>query len=72
MDQTLTLTREPVPLFKVLKLQGLAESGGQAKLLIADGQVRVNGQVETRKARKMLIGDIIQIGDEMLRLVSPG
>ena len=48
-----------------------ADSGGQAKLLIADGQVRVNGEVETRKSRKMLIGDIVQLGDETLTLVAP-
>ena len=62
------ITMEPVELYKILKFEGLAASGGEAKLLIADGQVSVNGDVETRRRRKMLSGDIIQFGDEEFQL----
>ena len=65
------ITREPVELYKILKFEGLVTTGGEAKLLIGDGQVRVNGEVETRKRRKMLAGDIIEFrGDRLeVRLV---
>ena len=65
------ITREPVELYKILKFEGLVSTGGEAKLLIGDGQVTVNGEVETRKRRKMLAGDIIEFrGDRLeVRLV---
>jgi ribosome-associated protein len=65
------ITREPVELYKILKFEGLVTTGGEAKLLIGDGQVTVNGEIETRKRRKMLTGDIIEFrGDRLeLRLV---
>jgi ribosome-associated protein len=44
-----------------LKLRGIAGSGGQAKLLIQDGAVLVNGTQETRRRRKLTDGDVIQI-----------
>ena len=58
------VSKEPVELFKILKFEGMAASGGEAKSLIADGQVTVNGQVETRKRRKIVSGDIIEFGGE--------
>lgn len=65
------ITREPVELYKILKFEGFVESGAQAKLVIADGLVSVNGEVETRKRRKMLNGDVICVGGEefVLQLV---
>ena len=62
------ITKEPVELFKILKFEGIVASGGQAKLVIDDGQVTVNGEVETRKRRKIMGGDIITFGDEELRI----
>jgi ribosome-associated protein len=56
--------REPVELFKILKFEGIAASGGEAKSLVADGQVSVNGQVETRKRKKIVSGDIIELAGE--------
>ena len=56
--------REPVELFKILKFEGIAASGGEAKSLIADGQVSVNGEVETRKRKKIVAGDIIELAGE--------
>ncbi len=58
------LSKQPVELFKVLKLEGLASSGGEAKALIADGQVRVNGVVETRKRKKIIADDVIEFSDD--------
>ncbi|MGB7180865.1 MAG: RNA-binding S4 domain-containing protein, partial [Burkholderiaceae bacterium] len=43
-------------------------SGGAAKLLIADGQVLVNGQRELRKSRKIVVGDTIDLAGEVLHM----
>ena len=62
------ITREPVELYKILKFEGLVTTGGEAKLLIGDGQVTVNGEVETRKRRKMLAGDVIEFRGDRLEV----
>ncbi len=64
-----TLHSSPVALFKVLKFEGLASSGAEAKQLVAEGLVTVNGEIETRKARKLVAGDQIQLGDQILKLI---
>jgi ribosome-associated protein len=51
----------PIKLDQFLKLQGLVGTGGQAKLLIQDGLVSVNGTVETRRGRKLTVGDCISV-----------
>ena len=66
--RTVTLVREPTELYKILKFEGLATTGGEAKLLIGEGQVVVNGGVETRKRRKIVGGDIIEMGEEQYRV----
>ena len=61
------INKEPVELYKILKFEGLTTTGGEAKLLIDDGKVTVNGEVERRRRRKMLSGDIIGFrGEEIL------
>ena len=62
------ITKEPVELYKILKFEGLVQSGGEAKMVIADGHVRVNGEVETRKRKKIVGGDTIEFNDETLRI----
>lgn len=64
----LEITSEPIELFKMLKFSGLAPSGGEAKLVIAEGLVRVNGEVETRKRKKLVSGDVIEFDQEQIRL----
>ncbi|MCP4676446.1 MAG: RNA-binding S4 domain-containing protein [Deltaproteobacteria bacterium] len=59
---------DPVPepvtlrLDQFLKLSGVAGTGGQAKLLIQSGEVQVNGTVETRRRRKLVVGDVVEFG----------
>jgi len=60
--------REPVELYKLLKFEGLASSGGEAKVLIAAGQVVVNGEIELRKRKKMVTGDIVEFAGEQFRV----
>ncbi len=47
-----------------LKLQGLVESGGEAKSRIQEGEIGVNGEVETRRGRKLREGDKVSLRDE--------
>ncbi len=62
------LTKEPVELYKILKFEGMVTSGGEAKNAIAEGKVTVNGIVETQKRKKIVSGDIIEFGEEKIRL----
>lgn len=57
----LEIGERPINLTQVLKLAGCVLSGGEAKLLIAAGRVRVNGAIETRKRRQMTVGDLIEV-----------
>ena len=59
---------EPVELYKLLKLAGMASSGGEAKSAVAEGRVSVNGSVETRKRKKIFSGDIVGFGKEEIRI----
>jgi ribosome-associated protein len=56
----ITIDSDYIKLDSLLKLANLVMSGGEAKLLIMDGQVMVNGQVETRRGRKLYPGDRIR------------
>ena len=60
------ITREPVELYKILKFEGMVTSGGEAKQVIDDGQVIVNGEIETRKRKKIVSGDIIEFGTDKI------
>jgi ribosome-associated protein len=60
------VSKEPIELYKILKFEGMASSGAEAKSVIADGKVLVNGEVETRKRRKIVSGDIVEFGKEKI------
>ncbi len=62
------ITREPVELYKILKFECLVTSGGEAKMVIDQGQVLVNGEVETRKRKKIVSGDVIEFNGEQFRI----
>ncbi len=53
---------------QALKASNLVGSGGEAKILIQGGEVRVNGEVETRRGRKLEEGDVVEVGDERLEV----
>lgn len=63
------ITKEPTELYKILKFEGLTSSGAEAKLVIAEGLVKVNDEVETRKRRKIVGGDRIDFGESQLGIV---
>jgi ribosome-associated protein len=58
------LIKQPVELFKILKFEGMANTGGEAKRLIADGHVKINGAIETRKRKQIVADDVIEFGGE--------
>ena len=63
------LETEFVELYKILKFEGLSDSGGNAKQAIADGLVSVNGEVETRKRKKIRAGDQIDFIDHHIDVI---
>jgi ribosome-associated protein len=59
---------ETLRLDDALKLAGVASTGGEAKVLIQGGAVRVNGAVETRRKRRLIEGDVVEVGDETFEI----
>lgn len=73
MPEPLNVGERPINLTQVLKLAGWVMHGAEGKALIAEGMVRVNGEVELRKRRQMTLGDTVQIeGGPSLVLVNTG
>ncbi|MDO8862279.1 RNA-binding S4 domain-containing protein [Haliea sp. E1-2-M8] len=66
--RTVDINKDPVELYKILKFEGLVSTGGEAKLLIGDGQVLVNGSVETQRRKKIVDGDVIEFRGERLEI----
>ena len=69
----LEITEEPIELYKILKIENLVSGGGEAKMLIAEGYVLLNGEVETRKRKKVVDGDVVEFNGEqvLVKLVDP-
>jgi ribosome-associated protein len=62
--------QEFIKLDQFLKLAQVVQTGGEAKVLIQSGQVRVNGAVETRRGRKLRPGDVVVVDGEELVVAS--
>ena len=62
------LRGEYIELVKLLKAVGMSATGGEAKMMIEDGLVRVNDEVESRKRRKIRVGDKVQVGENTLTI----
>lgn len=60
-----------IELAQFLKLQRVVGSGGEAKMLVQDGQVLVNGEIETRRGRKLKTGDVVEVAGQKLIVTSP-
>lgn len=63
------LDTEPVELYKILKFEALVSSGGEAKTVIDEGLVFVNGEQETRRRRKICRDDVIEFDSIRLTMV---
>lgn len=59
-QHTFELGEEFIELIKLLKLMGIADTGGDAKNMVDDGLVKLNGAVESRKRAKIRVGDFIE------------
>ena len=62
------LNSEYIELIKLIKLLGIAETGGHAKIIVEEGEVLVNGVPELRKRAKLRSGDRIEVFDEIIVL----
>lgn len=60
--EPVTVPEDPIRLGQLLKLVGVAESGAHARELLVEGEVRVNGEAETRRGRRLTAGDVIAVG----------
>ena len=58
-----------ITLGQALKASNLVGSGGEAKVVIQAGEVQVNGEVETRRGRKLEEGDVVEVGDGRLEVI---
>lgn len=61
---------ESIRLGQFLKLASLIDSGADAKAVIGDGLVEVNGEVETRRGRQLRTGDVVSYGGSLARVTS--
>ena len=66
--ETIHLREDFIKLGQALKAAGLAESGVDAKFVVQDGLVKVNGQVETRRGRKLIVGDIVEYNGNIVKI----
>jgi len=69
MPRDIQIRGDTIRLGQLLKLAGIADSGGEARALIERGVVRVNGDVETRRGRQLHPGDEIAAEGESVRVV---
>ncbi len=58
-EQEFEINGEYIELIKLLKAAGVCQTGGHAKLVVSDGEVKLNGEIETRKKRKIRKGDCV-------------
>jgi ribosome-associated protein len=69
VERSIQIAGDMIRLGQLLKLAGTAAGGAEAKALIADGRVRVNGETELRRGRQLHAGDVVGIGTEELRVL---
>ena len=65
---TLRPDDEFIELIKLLKLKNIANSGGHAKMMVEEGLVKVNGELEFRKRKKLRDGDVVEMEDLILKI----
>ncbi len=65
----IAITKEPIRLSQFLKLANVVQDGLEAKIRITEGEVRVNGSSETRRGRKLFVGDRVQYDNSVFEVV---
>lgn len=66
------IKQQPTELYKILKFESLVSGGGEAKQVIAEGYVFLNGEVETQKRKKVYAGDLIYFNDQYYQVALKG
>ncbi len=66
--ETIKLRDDFIKLGQALKLAGLVETGVDAKFVIQDGLVKVNGQTETQRGKKLVAGDVIEFEGNTVKI----
>ena len=66
--EIIKLREDYIKLGQALKAAGLAESGVDAKLVIQDGLVKVNGSIEIQRGKKLVAGDIVEFDGEEIKI----
>lgn len=64
METEIKLTKEFIKLDALLKVAGVADSGGEAKHMVLEGLVRVNGEPATQRGKKIRQGDVVEVATE--------
>ncbi len=67
--ETIQLREEFIKLGQALKAANLVGSGVEAKVVIQDGEVKVNGETETRRGRKLYDGDEVEFAGEIIKII---
>ena len=68
--ENIAITTECITMDKLLKFSGVADTGGQAFLMVGDGIVKLNGKLVTEKRKKVFPGDVVNIDDQIELTVS--
>jgi ribosome-associated protein len=68
--QEITIKDEYIKLGQALKLAGIVGSGVEAKILIQDGLVKVNGEIDERRGRKLYPGDVFELDENQVKVVA--
>ena len=68
--ESVKIRDEFIKLGQVLKLAGFVESGVDAKFVIQDGLVKVNGNIETQRGKKIYSGDVIEFENKQIKVVN--
>lgn len=66
------IRKEPIRLSQFLKLANVVQDGLEAKIRIIEGEVQVNGSLETRRGRKLVHGDIVEMDNAVFQVCSGG
>ena len=69
MQEEFKIEGDYIELIQLLKVLGIAETGGHAKMIVEDGVVFRNGELETRKRAKLIVGDQIKLDDIVIDLI---
>ncbi len=68
MREFVITKKDYITLQDLLKFENLVSSGGEAKMVILDGLVKVNGEIDTRRQKKLHDGDVVEFGKEVIKV----